>query len=691
MKCKKILFLSVLFLMLLSRQAFAYIGPGAGFAFLGSAFVFVITFFMALLTVLFWPIKWVWKALRGKKISKNAKTRRLIILGLDGFDPNLAEQYIREGKLPNLQALAGKGGYERLKTTFPSISPVAWSTFQTGVNPGAHNIFDFLTRDKRMYLPDLSSMTINPPKKSLTIGGWEIPLGKPEIRILRKSQPFWKILGQNGIFSTILRVPITCPPEKFEGNLLAGMSTPDLKGSQGTFSFYTTAQPKEKERIGGTHFTAERKGNKVEGFLDGPLHPFRKNRSAMKAPFTVTLHPEKGEALLEVCKHKLNLKLNKFSDWIKVEFNAGFGIKIAGICRFFLRGMDPEFEMYVSPINIDPENPSMPVSHPNFFSIYLSKLHGLFGTLGLMEDTWARNEKVLDDEAFLAQAYLTHDEREKMFFESLSKTPEGVCVCVFDASDRIQHMFWRYIDEGHPSAQENPAHKTVIPEMYQKMDDLVGRTQAKLKEGDVFIVLSDHGFSSFKRCVHMNTWLMKEGYLFLKDDKMTGTDHFRDVDWSRTKAFAVGLSGIYLNRIGREKYGIVSDAEAVKLKKEIVEKLLELRDPQNQNIAIKSMGDTAQIYHGMYKTEAPDLIVGYAPGYRISWESVTGKMKPELFEDNTKAWSGDHSIDSESVPGVFFCNRRIKKKNLNMLDMAPTVLDLFDVKIPTYMEGKPVL
>ncbi len=668
----------------------AYIGPGAGFAFLGSAFVFAITFLMAFLTVAFWPLRWIGKTLLGKKISKKAKTRRLVILGLDGFDPVLTEKYIREGRLPNLKSLGEKGCYRKLKTTFPSISPVAWSTFQTGVNPGAHNIFDFLTRDKRMYLPDLSSMKIDSPKRSFSLGSWRIPLSKPEIRILRQSQPFWKILGKQGIFSSILRVPITCPPEKFEGNILAGMSTPDLKGSQGMFSFFSTAA-ESKERTGGTHFALKREGKRVSGFMEGPPHPFKKKIDSLRIPFSIEVALEKNQALLTLQKNQIKLIPNQFSDWIRLEFNAGLGVKIKGICRFYLKQMSPEVELYVSPVNIDPESPVMPISHPNIFSIYLSKLNGLFGTLGLMEDTWARNEKVLDDEAFLAQTYLTHEEREKMFFDSLEKTKEGVCVCVFDASDRIQHIFWRYIDHGHPSPCQDEKYREVIPQMYAKMDDLVGRTLKKIGAKDIFIVLSDHGFSSFKRCVHLNTWLAKEGYLTLKENKITGRDHFLDVDWSKTKAFAVGLSGLYFNRIGREKQGIVSDQEALRLKTEMTEKLLRLKDPANGQAAIRRIADTAQIYKGLYQSEAPDLIIGYEPGYRISWESVTGKMRSEVFEDNTKAWSGDHSIDSECVPGVFFCNRSIKSDAPDMRDIAPTVLDLFDVKIPSYMEGKPVL
>jgi len=668
-----------------------YIGPGAGFAFLGSAFVFVLVLVMAVGSIVFWPIRWLWRQVRGKKISKNAKTRRLVIVGLDGLDPKLVSQYMEEGNLPNLQKLKGQGGFKKLKTTFPSISPVAWSTFQTGVNPGAHNIYDFLSRDKRLYLPDLSSMSTQPPKKTVCIGKWKIPISKPEIKLLRKSQTFWKILGKSGVLCNVLRVPISCPPEGYEGNILSGMMVPDLKGTQGTFSFYTSAPDSESEKVGGHFVRVEERENKIKSEIEGPQNPLLKESTLLTIPFTVTLNKEKQEAVLKVQKNKIHLKLKKFSPWVRLEFKAAMGVKVSGICRFHLRQMEPHFELYVSPININPEKPAMPISHPGFFSTYLAKLNGLFGTLGLMEDTWARNEYILDNDAFLEQSYLTHEERRKMFLNALDKTPEGLCVCVFDASDRIQHIFWRYIDEGHPSPTENPEkYRSVIPDMYQKMDHLVGETMAKLGKKDTLIVMSDHGFSSFRRGINVNTWLQNEGYLKLKNGKPSSADHFQDVDWSQTKAFAVGLSGIYFNRVGRERQGIVTEEEVSSLKQEISEKLSKLRDPQNDQTAVNQVYDTAKIYRGAYVEEAPDLVVGYAPGYRISWDSVTGKMREEVFEDNVKAWSGDHSIDPTCVPGIFFSNRAIQGNDPDMLDIAPTVLDLFGLKVPSYMEGKPL-
>jgi predicted AlkP superfamily phosphohydrolase/phosphomutase len=682
--------------VMLPAPAHAYIGPGAGFAFIGSAFVFLLTFVMAIATLAFWPVQWLWRAVAGKKISKNARTRRVVIVGLDGLEPKLVDQYMAEGKLPNLKALQAEGSFSRLGTTLPSLSPVAWSTFQTGVNPGAHNIFDFLTRDKRYCLPNLSSSEIDPVRRVVSIGRFSFPLGRAKIRLLRKSQPFWKILSRHGIFCNILRVPISYPPEKFRGNILSAMCTPDLRGTQGSFSFFTTAVKTEGEKTtGGDVQHVQREGDRIKGALEGPPHPFLRKGTPLKVPFTLTVFPERKEGLLEIGAERELLKVGEFSRWIEVTFKFGFAKSVSGICRFCLRSAAPEIVLYVSPININPEKPALPISHPVFLSNYLAKRQGPYGTLGLMEDTWGRNEQALDDDTFLKQTYLTHAERERMFFDALERTREGVCACVFDASDRIQHMFWRYLDEEHPAPKENVERfGKVIPEMYQRMDDLVGRVRAKVKEGDVLIVLSDHGFTSFRRGINLNTWLHQEGYLALKPSANgdgLNSDYFKNVDWSKTKAFQVGLAGIYLNRRGRELNGIVEAREADVLKREISTKLLAIRDPQGHKAPIRQVYDTAIAYRGVYRDEAPDLIVGCEPGYRLSWDSVTGGLRPELFEDNLKAWSGDHDVDPDMVPGILFSNRALKVKNPRIVDMAPTVLDLFAVPVPAYMEGRAVL
>lgn len=683
--------------------AHAYIGPGAGFAFLGSTLVFLVTIGMALITILFWPLQWLLRKLRKQGIPRHARARRVIVIGLDGLEPSLTERYISEGLLPNLAQLKADGGFARLGTTLPALSPVAWSSFQTGVNPGAHNIFDFLTRDKRYCLPQLASTETQTVEKTRSLLGFKIKRQSASVVITRKSQPFWKILGDHGVFSNIIRVPISYPPEKFNGNILSAMCTPDLKGTQGSFTYFTetsSALAADASTVTGGDVRVFKNRN---GTLSGELHgpPAPDGLGALIIPFTLTLDRATQRGSLLIDSQTVELSANSMSPWIEVVFRnsprKGFNrrrqrVTVHGIVRFCLRLQGESYSLYVSPINVHPERPALPISAPAIFSGWLAKKHGLYGTLGLMEDTWARNELALDDARFLEQTYLTHAERERMFFEALDKTREGLCACVFDASDRIQHMFWRYLDERHPSpVEDSKEFADTIRNMYIKMDGLVGRARAKLNPEDHLFVLSDHGFASFRRCINLNTWLLKEGYLALKDGKSVGADYFRDVDWSRTRAFAVGLSGIYINRQGREAHGIVASGDLEPLKSEISRKLEQLRDPSDGAVAIRRVHDSQRSYRGIYKDEAPDLIVGYNPGYRVSWDSITGTVEAEVFSDNRKAWSGDHHIDPELIPGILFTNKKLAKHAPHITDLAPTILSLFGVTPPRYMEGEVIV
>lgn len=671
--------------------AHAYIGPGAGFAFLGSTLVFVLTLGMALITILFWPIQFLLRRIARRGMPKNARTKRVVIIGLDGLEPSLTERYMAEGILPNLCTLRDDGSFARLGTTLPALSPVAWSSFQTGVNPGAHNIFDFLTRDKRHCLPQLASTETRAIEKVRNIFGFKLKKRTASVVITRKSQPFWKILGKHGIFSNIIRVPISYPPEKFNGNILSAMCTPDLKGTQGSFTYFTESLSTTAQVIGGDTRSFIREGDSLIGELSGP--PNKDGKSWATLTFKLTVNSKLGIGELKVDSKTVVLKRDTFSPWIELTFNTAGGPKVHGIARFCLRSSDDgSAALYISPINVHPEKPALPISQPAIFSGWLAKKHGLYGTLGLMEDTWGRNELALDDARFLEQTWLTHEERVKMFFEALSKTREGLCACVFDASDRIQHMFWRYIDERHPSPREDSAlFADTIRQMYIKMDQLVGEARKKLSPDDYLFVLSDHGFASFRRCVNLNTWLKENGYLYLKDNKESGADYFQDVDWGRTKAFAVGLSGIYINRKGREVNGIIEPGQVESLKAEIKNKLEKLTDPADGSSAVRQVHDSNRAYRGLYKDEAPDLIVGYHPGFRVSWDSITGTVEKEVFSDNLKAWSGDHHIDPELIPGILFTNKKLTKSSPHITDLAPTVLALFGVKAPGYMEGEVII
>jgi predicted AlkP superfamily phosphohydrolase/phosphomutase len=687
MSMRKIAVLSVV-VALLAGPAHAYIGPGAGVALLSSFLVLLTTIVVVIFSVILLPFRLLWRAIRRERRLK-PWVKRVIIVGLDGQDPVLTERFMKEGKLPHFSKLAGQGCYKRLRTTYPSLSPTAWSSFATGTNPAKHNIYDFLTRDARTYLPLLSSAHIGDVDRFLKIGKYRIPLRKPELRLLRKSKPTWTILGEHGIWSTVLRVPITFPPEEFHGAQLSAMCTPDMLGTQGTFFLYTTRPAEGKFKEGGTRI-ALAPGDRFATSMKGPENVFLEGRPPLEAPMTIALDRTARRARVQLDGTGVDLVPRQLSDWMTLTFKAAPGLKVQAKCRMMIIEMDEHFSLYVTPLNIDPEKPAMPISHPSYYATYLEKRIGPYCTLGLAEDTWALNEGVIDDATFLKQTYDIDLERERMFFVALDRLRRGTLTCVFDATDRIQHMFWRYHEKGHPAAtgREPGEHGDAVEKIYRHNDELLGKVMARIKKGDLLMVVSDHGFSSFRRGVNLNAWLLAKGWLKLKDGGDGSVEWLRDVDWSRTKAYALGLTGVFLNIEGREAQGSVKAGdEAAKVKAEIMAALKGLRDEAGAQVAVNEAFDTAKLYSGPYLPNAPDLIIGFNAGYRTSWDGATGVVTGPVFEDNVKAWSGDHCIDPRLVPGVLFASRKIDRDDPGIVDIAPTVLRLFGLDPPPHMDG----
>jgi len=683
--------------LLWSGPAHAYIGPGAGFAFAGSLLVLLTTFFLAAGTILFWPILYLWRLIRVGNPLKKARARRVVVLGLDGLDPGIAFKLMAQGRMPNFRKLAEKGVFRPLATTNPSMSPVAWSSFTTGVDPSRHAIYDFLTRDPRNYMPLLSSTDIGNPKRVLMVGDYKIPLEKPRIKLLQRSQAFWKLLGEKHIHSIIQRVPITFPAIEFNGLLLSAMCVPDLRGSQGTFSFFSTAsQDGQAAFTGGEQTVLRRKGDRIRSRIVGPDNSMSKQGGRMTLPFTIIVADDKRSARLEIddCD-PFSLRVDEYSPWIKLVFKPGLGIKVHGIARFRFTSLDPDVNLYMTAIHIDPEDPAMPISHPTTYAMYLARRQGSFATLGLAEDTWALNERVIDEQAFWDQAWLYYDERERMFLDALKQCRTGVVTTVFDTTDRIQHMFMRYLDPSHPANEGKDVErfKDAIFELYERMDGLLGKLDHEIEREDtVFMVVSDHGFSNFRRGVNLNTWLFENGYLFLKDEAAkTSEDWFDGVDWSRTRAYSLGLTGLFINLKGREAEGIVQRGEEYQsLKAELIGKLQALEDPATGERCVIQAYDAMEHFSGPYRQEAPDVLLGWQGGYRHSWECATGSVTESVFSDNVKSWSGDHCVDPSVVPGVLFCNRPIATDTPRLMDIPASILQLFGQPLPRQMQGRPI-
>ena len=679
----------------LAVPAHAYVGPGAGFAVAGG-FWSLLALALAASVLLFLPFRMLLTWLRSRR-RPESRARRVVVIGLDGLDPGLCARWMDEGRLPNLRRLAGQGAFRPLGTTLPAITPAAWSSFATGTDASGHNIYDFITRDPRTYGPVLSSALVMPPRRSLKLGRHRLPLSRPRIRNLKGGQPFWKLLGERGVFSTILRVPITFPPEPFAGHLLAGMCVPDLRGTQGEFTCLAEAPLDGAlgEDGAGRHIEVRLRDGRGRVSIPGPPAPFGGGDDPpLQAPIDLELDAAAGCLRLEAGGHQIELREGVHSPWVELAFDGGPGARVRGICQLYLVSAAP-LKLYLTAIQIDPARPGLPLSHPSSYATFLSQRLGKYGTLGLAEDTEALNAGVIDEEAFLQQARSLHEERERMLFHALDRTREGLVVCVFDGPDRVQHMFFRTLDPAHPAnaGRRMDEFEDVLPRMYADMDDLVGRVMDGIDDDGetALLVISDHGFCQFRRGVNLNAWLRENGYLTLEEGAegpgTTGGDWFAGVDWSRTRAFALGLAGLFINRAGREAGGVVAESEAGELKRELIAGLEGLADDDGEP-AIRKVWDAEAHFHGPYKGGAPDLLVGYNAGYRASWSGARGRTTEQIFEDNTRPWSGDHCVDPAQVPGVLFCNRPIDREDPHLLDVPVSILGLFGVEPPAYMQGE---
>lgn len=623
--------------------------------------VFLNAIAVSLLSFMFWPIMVLIRSIKKSRLPLKPGCSKVVILGLDGLSPHLVEKYWENGDLPNLKKLAEQGSYRRMRTTTPGVSPVAWSSFQTGVNPGKHGIFDFLTADRKRYLAVLSSVKTKTFTKRNFLG---VRKEKVSSTLLRMSKPFWSLLGKYGIRSTVIRVPITYPPEPLDGRLLSGMCVPDLRGTQGS---YTVMAPEGDD----TQFT---------GGIGCTLRHHEKGWWVGSVPGPDGCEPV--DVLLKRVNNnfwdirsgneKIKVEAGKLSGWLTICYRAG-RTKVRGIARFRITEGPV---VYCTALHVDPSSPVVPLSHPVHYSRYLAGAVGQFATLGLAEDTWALSNGHLNEESFLDMAWAYYGERKRMFTNALTNGKDGLAVCVFDTSDRIQHMFWG--DGQEPGS--------VIHKMYLEMDRLVGETVERMKKNQRLVVMSDHGFTAFHTCIDFNRWLVDNGYMVLEEGVQTIDASYHGVDWSQTRAYAMGLSGINLNMKDREGMGIVTKAEADPLMNEIKEKLLQLKDG-DKNV-IRSVKFARDIYTGGYKDRSPDIIPGTDTGYRADWGCVTGCVGRKTIYPNDKHWNGDHCHDSDLVKGVLFTSWKHESDNPSIMDVAPTVLKMLGVKPPGYMDGR---
>jgi predicted AlkP superfamily phosphohydrolase/phosphomutase len=647
------------------------------------------------------------------------------------MDPTLSKQYMDEGKLPNLKRLAEGGTFRKLETTQPSESPVAWSSFATGVNPGKHNIYDFLVRDFETYLPDLAGVKRHPPK---FLWGF-LPTGRPRLESTRGGTSFWLHAGADGVKSVVLTVPMTFPPEEIaHGSMLGGLPLPDVRGTIGFFSYWATDLSSFEE--GNTEFGGFLKrlifeGGVAKTLLKGPDSPILRQEEnelrerqkqgplsekqqarlqqlaegkEVNLDLNVRWSEGSGRAELEIQGRKISLKAGEWSEWVPVTFSFNVLVKVHGMVQFHVIRADKELQLYASPVNLDPRDPPVPISKPDAFSAQLVKQIGLYRTIGWAEATWPLNDGRLDEAAFLQDCEKAFLDREKIILKSLETQDWDLFVAAIETTDRVSHMMWRLIDPKHPMYDKALAEKygDAIEKVYRRADDFVGRLQAKVGSDVAFIVMSDHGFHSFRRGVNLNTWLVQNGYMTfegVQSSQKTLAHLFgrgklmEGIDWSRTKAYAIGLGQIYFNLRGRESRGIVSaGAEYKALQEEIRSKLVTLKDPDDGARVFADVYRRDDIYAGEYLQQAPDLQVGFNDGYRVGWQDSLGGVKRTIVDNNNRKWSGDHCATATEISGgVLFTNLKLAKEQPHIMDLGPTILKLLGVPQPQGLDGKPLL
>jgi predicted AlkP superfamily phosphohydrolase/phosphomutase len=620
----------------------------------------------------------------GAACSRTATVERsspgVIVLGFDGMDYHLTSRMLAEGRLPNLARLAEREGFSALATSVPPQSPVAWSDFITGADAGEHGIFDFIHRDPESMAPYLSTSRSIPSSRLLRLGPWQLPLSSGKVELLRKGRPFWEQLEELGVETTIVRMPANFPPSGIARRELSGMGTPDIVGSYGTFSFFTTDHARFPPSVGGgTINGVEVRDGVVRASLEGPPNPLLVSGEPVRADLTIHVDVVSRAARIRVGNEQVVLSEGEWSTWIPVRFRLAPTQGLDAMCRFYLRSVHPAFELYVTPLNIDPLSPVLPISSPRSFAIELARATGRFYTQGMPEDTSALAAGVLSQEEFLAQARIAGEEVERQYRWLLERYDGGLLFYYFSEADQVSHMVWRSMDPSHPAYDEDSdsPYADVIPQIYQRFDQLVGETMERMPHGTLLVVMSDHGFTSWRRTFNLNSWLRDEGYLAVRD-RFARQDPglFSNVNWTRTRAYGLGMNGLYLNLKGREKDGTVSQEERETLIREIEEKLLALRDSGSGAPVVKAVYRQGH-YSGASAATGPDMVIGYADGFRCGSDSAVGAVPRVVLEDNTGQWSGDHCMDPSVVPGILFTSRPLALPASRLSELGAAIVAEF--------------
>ncbi|HSD72760.1 MAG TPA: alkaline phosphatase family protein [Thermoanaerobaculia bacterium] len=648
-----------------------------------------------------------------------APPSRVVVLAFDGVDAGLVETMFAAGRLPNLAALKARGGFSPLTPPVPPQTPVSWTSFATGLDPGGHQIFDFLKRDPANMTPTFAvaeekevpflfgektpaaagaasaalflvpaAILVSKRRRVAAVvlflfaagagaasfaaaRAW-LPVTRPWVETNRRGATFWTEAASHP--ATVIRMPVTFPPEPFrDGRLLSGLGVPDLSGRIGKPAYYTSDPffaPRE-----GNDFSIElvrlvaNVGRQTTRIVGPPGRAFGR-KGEIELPMTLTVPESRDRIEIEAGKSRLTLSPGQWSNWTSLDFRVNPLVTVHGYARFLLESVSPEIALYVSPIQFDPERlpPGFEISTPPDYARELVSRFGRYKTMGWAIDTWSIQSGTLSEQEFLEDVAATVAHERRMLAE-LVKEDRRLLVHYFEFPDRVAHVFWRFRDPKHPAYDATLAAKygDAVEKSYETMDAIVGETVRALPSGAALMVLSDHGFATWRRSVNYDSWLVEKGYLVLKGDArrqnlealFSRGAFWEAVDWSRSRAYAMGLGDLYINLRGRERQGIVAPGpEYESLRQELARGLLELTDPATGERAVSRVFRREDVYRRYDPRLIPDMIVSNRPGYRVSWQASLGVPTGNVFEDNRDVWSGDHcSLDPDLVRGIFLASR----------------------------------
>jgi predicted AlkP superfamily phosphohydrolase/phosphomutase len=650
-------------------------------------------------------------------LAANAKPEHagVFVVGIDGMDPVILERMMARGEMPNFARLRDEGTFQPLGTSTPPQSPVAWSNFVTGMNPGGHGIFDFIHRNPATYMP-ISSATppVEDPGGAVHAFGYVFPTSSPQVRNNRGGTPWWDVLEKHGVDVEVYRIPGNFPTPPSKAHVLGGMGTVDVRGGYGTYTLYTDhplpADDKPKgdvQLVRVQDLDLDGTPDTVNAILRGPPDQFHLEPGALPRDdqylakgVTIHLSADRAAAVVEIGDQRALLRQGEWSDWIAVDYDAlpmGL-VSVAGSVRFYAKQLSPGFQVYASPVNISPASPAVPLTSPDAFIDDLFTNLGFFYTKGMPEETEALKDGVFDDDDYLAQVALVQQDTRRMIDLALDRFAPGDATFVYLSDIDLQcHMLWRHADPKDPGAP-HPArdaavaarHAHDIERFYTDVDRELGAIRKRLPAETMLLVMSDHGFQPYTRKLHLNAWLRDNGYLALRDGKHVGQISAGDVDWSHTRAYGLGFNGLYLNLVGREGQGIVAPGEAAALAEGLREKLLVLRDPKSGQRVVVRVDRSQDVYSPERRGEGPDLIVGYDRGYGASDESTLGEITDVVFADNTSRWSGNHLMAPEVVPGILLTNRKLSGSDYNLVDVTATLLAYYGIDPVPGMVGHAI-